>query len=430
MTSTTAQMSQLAASISRGDLEEPLLNALEKKEFPTLPKAQNYLDFPLKALSKFADLPSLAGKVVKNSSNEASSFDSSGPITRIFFDGNSLQLEGETEDGLEILSLKEASDCFAPAMRARREQLAKDEQDYFALTAAALSSEGVFIFADEGQHTVELVHLVDGNLCTEQASAFLSKIEIFVATEAQLNLLYRQESKNSSLLKGCGIVSYIDCKLEEKAQLNLFVELEQMDQEFPRLLYVRGNCAAASHFHCEDHSHSGTLCRNDYHIILDGEKADAKVVGSRLITGKEYFATNLLLEHRARECTSTQNIRALVAQKGRSSFSGKIFVHQVAQKTDAYQLSKALILSDDAQASHRPNLEIFADDVKASHGATTGTLDEEAAFYLCSRGLSKSEAKKMQLQGFIAENVPEPTDLSQKMVQRVINRLERQITDL
>ena len=149
-----------------------------------------------------------------------------------------------------------------------------------------------------------------------------------------------------------------------------------------------------------------------------------------MLSGQEQFATNLLLEHRAPECTSTQNIRALVDQQGRSIFSGKIFVHQIAQKTDAYQLSKALILSDDALAAHRPNLEIFADDVKASHGATTGALDEEAAFYLSSRGLSKKEAKKMQIEGFIAENVPASFPLIEKMIQRVMDRIDAQVTQI
>lgn len=428
MSSSTAQMPQL--STARGELESPLIEALKKLEFPSLPKAAHYLDFPLRSLSGFANLSEMAEKVVKGGSEASASFDSPESSTKVLLSGDTYKLQGSCSEGLEILSLEEASESYLPAMRARREQLAKDEKDYIALAASALSPEGVFIYADEGEHTVELLHLVDGDLCGDQLCAFLSKVEIFVASEAKLKLLYRMQSKNISKLNAATVASTIDCKLEDQAVFDLFIELEEMGPQCPRLLFIRGNCAAGSRLHCEDHSHSTSLCRNDYHIVLDGHGADAKVVGSRLIAGQDHFATNLLLEHRATECTSTQNIRALVQEKGRSSFSGKIFVHQLAQKTDAYQLSKALILSDEAVASHRPNLEIFADDVKASHGATTGTLDEEASFYLSSRGLCSKEARKLQVQGFIAENVPEPISLSEKMVQRVMQRIEKQVTDL
>lgn len=451
-------LKHLHALCPRAQQDTALLQALSKAQFPRLPKAQSYLDFPLKALSPFDDLCNFSSEMFKQEANTLSDdfFDSieyksknylkqsAGQVkpshSAIILDGNTLHCRSDEVDGLVISNLKEASSIYSSAMKARREQLAKDEKDYFALCASCLSPEGVFIYADEGEHEIELVHVVDSVNSVDATStyrAFLSKIEIFVAPEAKLTLLYRLQQKQISNTKtqtentiSSSVHSLIDCKLEENARFNLYIEAQPTNPSTVRMISVRGNCAKNALFHCEDHSYSSNICRSDFHVVLDGENSDAKVQGVRMLSGQEQFATNLLLEHRAPECTSTQNIRALVDQQGRSIFSGKIFVHQIAQKTDAYQLSKALILSDDALAAHRPNLEIFADDVKASHGATTGALDEEAAFYLSSRGLSKKEAKKMQIEGFIAENVPASFPLIEKMIQRVMDRIDAQVTQI
>jgi hypothetical protein len=109
------------------------------------------------------------------------------------------------------------------------------------------------------------------------------------------------------------------------------------------------------------------------------------------------------VRHLAPHTKSRQHFKSVLRGKMKSSFEGKIYVAPIAQKTEAYQLSNALLLSDDATHRAMPNLEIFADDVKASHGATTGQIDEESLFYLRSRGLSEIEAKELLVEGFCKE---------------------------
>ncbi|MBP9841882.1 MAG: SufD family Fe-S cluster assembly protein, partial [Simkaniaceae bacterium] len=125
--------------------------------------------------------------------------------------------------------------------------------------------------------------------------------------------------------------------------------------------------------------------------------------------------TCVLVEHAAPHCYSNQHFKSLVRSYGKASFYGTIYVHPEAQKTDAYQLSNALLLDEKAVAFSEPNLRIFADDVKATHGATVGQLDQEQLFYLRARGLPLKEAKELLVQGFASEILGEiPCSISLK----------------
>jgi Fe-S cluster assembly protein SufD len=111
----------------------------------------------------------------------------------------------------------------------------------------------------------------------------------------------------------------------------------------------------------------------------------------------------VLVRHLAPHTSSLQKFKAVVGTGERASFDGKIYIEKEAQKTEAYQMSQALLLTPDAKAFSKPGLEIFADDVKASHGATIGQIDLEELFYLQSRGLSREEAKQQLIEGFAQE---------------------------
>ncbi len=116
---------------------------------------------------------------------------------------------------------------------------------------------------------------------------------------------------------------------------------------------------------------------------------------------------HILVVHKAEECTSRQLVKTLLDDQSIASFEGKILVDSIAQQTNAYQLNHNCLLSDDASAYSKPNLEIFADDVKASHGSTTGQIDKDQLFYLRSRGLEEKLAKKLLLKAFCTEVLDE-----------------------
>ncbi len=147
----------------------------------------------------------------------------------------------------------------------------------------------------------------------------------------------------------------------------------------------------------------GKLSRHEIYVLIEGENAEFNFRAINLLKGSQHGDTTIVIKHNAPYCRSNQFIRTLLDDQARGVFQGKVHVDRAAQKTDAYQLSNAILLSQGAEMDTKPELEIYADDVKCSHGATTGQLDEEPLFYLRSRGLSESEARQLLVQAFVDE---------------------------
>lgn len=147
----------------------------------------------------------------------------------------------------------------------------------------------------------------------------------------------------------------------------------------------------------------GALSRQEFWMELLEEGAHAAVKGAQLMTGRQHMDTTVLIEHAAANCTSNQTIRNVLAGDAVGVFQGKIHVHKIAQKTDGYQLCNTVMLSDRAAMNTKPELEIYADDVKCSHGNTVGALDDAPLFYLRSRGIPEAEARRMLLTAFIGD---------------------------
>lgn len=154
---------------------------------------------------------------------------------------------------------------------------------------------------------------------------------------------------------------------------------------------------------------TGTI-RNQIHAEIQGENGHCWLNGVNLLRGAQHADTTITIEHQAPHCTSKQTFKSVLTDKAHGVFQGKVHVHQIAQKTDGYQLSNALILSPEAQMDTKPELEIYADDVKCSHGATTGRLDEEPLFYLRARGIPEKKARALLIQSFCGQAVEEISD--------------------
>jgi Fe-S cluster assembly protein SufD len=152
------------------------------------------------------------------------------------------------------------------------------------------------------------------------------------------------------------------------------------------------------------------LARNEIHVALNGTKAEAHMNGVQLATEGQHLDTTTALDHAAPDCASRQTYKTVLSGRSRGVFQGKILVRQVAQKTDGYQMNQALLLSPDAEIDSKPQLEIYADDVKCSHGATVGALDAEQIFFLRSRGIPEAQAKAMLVEAFLTEAVEAVAD--------------------
>ena len=149
------------------------------------------------------------------------------------------------------------------------------------------------------------------------------------------------------------------------------------------------------------------LSRNEVHVRLEGEGARCRLNGAYLMRDRQHCDNTTLIEHLKPETSCREIFKGVLDDHARAVFQGRIVVHRGAQKTDGHQLSKALLLSDKAEIDAKPELEIYADDVKCSHGATAGDLDEQALFYLRSRGLPEARARSLLVQAFLGEALDE-----------------------
>jgi Fe-S cluster assembly protein SufD len=147
----------------------------------------------------------------------------------------------------------------------------------------------------------------------------------------------------------------------------------------------------------------GRFVRNDVGAVLDGEGAEVTLNGLYLADGDRLVDNHTTIDHAQAHCPSHEVYKGILGGKARAVFNGKIIVRQDAQKTDAKQTNRALLLSDDASINTKPQLEIFADDVKCTHGAAIGQLDEDAIFYLRARGLTYFEARDLLIHAFAGE---------------------------
>jgi len=163
----------------------------------------------------------------------------------------------------------------------------------------------------------------------------------------------------------------------------------------------------------------------DLEFDLEGEDSECYLHSASFLNKKDHQEIKTRINHLAPNCKSYQKVKNVLSSDGKGVYQGKIYVKDIAQKTDAYQLSKALLLSDSSEFNSKPELEIYADDVKCSHGATSGNIDEDSIYYLMTRGLNRKESVKLLVNGFLNEIVDMIKSNSvRKFVQ---NKMEGQI---
>lgn len=297
-------------------------------------------------------------------------------------------------------SLDEAFQNYGTFLHNQWQRSLKDEKDPFALMNGAFHSKGLFIYVPpkcQLSQPLFVLSLID----TDDANTLiLPRLHLFCGKESSTQLLFKQLP-----IKGEGSVSIasIEASLEDHSTLDIIQwrsnELNDA-WSFDQLnaTVKKGGKLSAVDISC------GSRCQRwSAKVSLQGEEAEADLAGLGLLKGKRESHYNIHIEHAAPYCPSRQLFKNILLDTSRSSFEGKIYVQPSAQKTDAFQLNNNLLLSDNAIAYSMPNLEIFADDVKASHGSTAGYFDEEMLFYLQARGLSAATAQKVLASAFCRE---------------------------
>lgn len=312
--------------------------------------------------------------------------------------------------GIIVSSLSKAFQSYGTFFLNRLASLTQ-EKNPFILLNTALQQDGLFVYIQPKticERPIQILHLLD----SQDSLHVNPRFHLFAGKQSKSQWIFRQAHANLKPQSPYWINQYFDLALEEAAQ----VSWSQLSLHSEELGWNLGSLHASlkknAILNMVSASNGTRTYRQDVYVELREENAQASFHGLALLNGGQQGHLHMTMEHQAPHCHSLQHFKTILNQCARSNFEGKIFVHQAAQKTQAYQLNNNLILSEDATAHSKPNLEIFADDVKASHGATFGQLNEEALFYLKSRGISETEARQMLIYSFgreIIERYPYPS---------------------
>ncbi len=359
------------------------LNKLENTDFSVFPKESNALEYK---------------DVKRYFLHEMDTF------KIVFIDGvYSSFLSETTHDGVDICLMSAAlsKPAYKEVIEKYFNKIASKEESLTTLNTA-FSKEGAFIFIPKGKmpiKPVEILHFTTGN----EAALLLQPRNLIVAEDnAELQVIERHQSLTDNEV-------LTNCVTEIFAGKDSIIDYYkvQNDRENASLIdntYIHQQKSSVVKVHT--FSFGGKLTRNNLNFYQKGERIDSTMKGVTILGEKQHVDHHTLVHHMEPNCESHQDYKGIYGEKSTGVFNGKIIVDKIAQKTNAFQQNNNILISDKATINTKPQLEIFADDVKCSHGCTIGQLNEEALFYLQSRGIPKKEAGALLMYAF-ANNVLE-----------------------
>ncbi len=377
------------------------LNAILKHDYSVFPKQENALEY--RDIKKYFIHDIDTFKI-------------------IFIDGTySSHLSQTTHDGMDICLMSAA--LSKPKYRLVIENYFNKAATGDSLSSlnTAFSSEGAFIHIPKNklvEKPIQIIHFSTGN---ESAVMLHPRNMIVVEENSYVQIIERHQSlSNNPVLtnsvtevfaKKRAIVDYYKIQNDNKnASLidNTFIKQKQES-------------------HCSVHTFSfgGKLTRNNLNFYQHGERIDSTLKGITIIGDKQHVDHNTLVHHIEPNCESHQDYKGVFGDSSTGVFNGKVVVEKEAQKTNAFQANNNILISDKASINTKPQLEIFADDVKCSHGCTIGQLDDDAMFYLRSRGIPEKEAKALLMYAFsnnVLDSVKIP-ELKKRINKLIANKL-------
>lgn len=357
------------------------LNSLQKIDFSIFPKEQNALEY--KDVKRYFIHEIDTYKIV-------------------FVDGiYSSYLSETTHDGVDICLMSSAltKPMYKQIIDVYFNKIASKDESLTTLNTA-FSREGAYIYIPKNKmpkKPIEILHFSTGN----EASLLLQPRNLIVVEEnAEVQIIERHQSltSNDTLTNAVteifaaksAIVDFY--KIQNDAATASLIDNTYVDQKDKSVVNVH------------TFSFGGKLTRNNLNFYQNGEYIDSTMNGVTILGEKQHVDHYTLVHHMQPNCESHQDYKGIYGDSSTGVFNGKIIVDKIAQKTNAFQKNNNILISDKASINSKPQLEIFADDVKCSHGCTIGQLDEDALFYLQSRGIPKKEARALLMYAF-ANNV-------------------------
>ncbi len=309
------------------------------------------------------------------------------------------QLNG-LQSGVVVKNLIDAFSAHSEVVQEHLSKYVKYQKNSFTALNTAFINDGAFIHVPANVEVKKPIHLLfistkkDGEQC---ASHIRNLIVVEEGTKVNfVHSFYSAETNNNLTNTVTEIV----------AKKNSIVELVKVQRESESSFHVENlhvHQYQQSNVHLFSLAIGGAIARNDISVIIDGESTECNLNGLYITSGEQLIDHHTFMHHIHPNCPSHELFKGILTDKSRAVFNGKVYVEPEAQKTDSKQTNRNLLLSDTAIVDTKPELEIFADDVKCTHGAAVGGMNESHSFYLKTRGISEESAKGILTVGFAAE---------------------------
>ena len=334
----------------------------------------------------------------------------------VFVDGVACEKLSEVsnlEDGLSISNISENATNLSVNL--------KQERELFETINASLCSGGVVIKVAKGkviQTPLHIIHVLTGN-----GNIANPRFVFDIETSASLKAIVSFKTTAGNTAGFTNAV--IDARVADNANL----EIDKIQFEGEEQFHMSTDLASQgrdSVFSINTLSLSGAWIRNNLNIDVNGQNCNTHLNGLYILDGTQHVDNHTVLDHKVPNCDSFETYKGIIGGKSTGVFNGKVFVRPDAQKTNAYQQNANILLYDNAKVNSKPELEIYADDVKCSHGSTTGQFDEEALFYLQARGISRAKAQNLLVYAFAADvlnkiSIPEVYTYITSLLQKRFN---------
>ena len=371
-------------------LVDKSLNELNGKSFPTT----RHEAWKYTRLTKLSKLSPTIATQHEGSNSTAFSIHSTG--NRIVIENGTLNLDATQFETVTGLTIKRFSECSTEELQHVGSLLSIENELFNAMNTAYLQ-EGVLIqIADKAQieAPIELIHLLSKVECSATIRLF---IHVGKFAKADLTIGTWARGAEKSILNAVSEIHVSEGahftirKLQSEEESNFQICTEEITQE------------KDSVFTMHTVTLNGTLVRNNVRVRVNGTNCETNLYGAYLLKGNQHTDNHTVIDHMMPHCLSNELYKGVIDEQATAVFNGKVFVRKDAQKINAFQSNGNVLMSDTASVNSKPELEIYADDVKCSHGSTTGQLNEEAVFYLQSRGISERSARNLLVEAFIGE---------------------------
>lgn len=322
-------------------------------------------------------------------------------------------------EGVIIKSLSEALKNNEEIVTKYFGSFAPFNENIFSALSTAFIRDGAFVYVPKDTIINEPLHILYLNISDENKYLIQPRNLFIAGKNSQASIIEHYTSSSQDIYFTNSIT---EVAVEENAHLD-HVKLQEESKKAFHIAKMRTGIGRNGNFTSHFISTGAELSRNDFDARFDDEGGECMLNGLFLIEEAQHFDTHTLIDHAKPHCNSHEHYKGILDDKSRGVFNGKVLVRKDAQKTNAFQENNNIILSNEALINTKPQLEIFADDVKCSHGATIGQLDMDAMFYLKARGIGEEKGKAILLHAFAADVVKSiKIDAVKNYIEEIISR--------